>query len=170
MLLAFAASYLLNRHSIGLVSIFLSNSTQQIIRFPKMSDHFFLSGPSCRLFSSHPAEAILPSSGNSWGWCRAPRSWRTCRRAEWRQHSGYDSTPGPPPPPRIPHQRAELRRAAEGEGEEEGEYIMHSHPHAHTHRPKTQRPQTASVTCRWLAVSEGLTHPWSGSEIIPLDH
>lgn len=81
-------------------------------------------------------EAILPSSGNSWGWCRAPRSWRTCRRAEWRQRSGYGSTPGPPPPQRIPHQRAELRRAAEtGRGGKRWIHYAHtgSHIRIHTH-------------------------------------
>lgn len=142
--------------------------------FPNSKSRFFQTfqafletklGQSCNLNHS-PAEAALPSSGNSWGWCHAPRSWRTCRRAEWLQRSGYGSTPGPPPPQRIPHQRAKLTRAAEGRRQVNVLCI-----HTHTHKAaKTQSTQTTSVTYQRLVVSEGLTHPSCGSKIIPLDH
>ena len=145
--------------------MFLPSSLKQITSFPpKTSNCSFKvsSGPSWS--SSSQAGAFLPSSDNSWGWCRAPRSWRTCRRAEWRQRSGSGSAPGPLPPPRIPHQRAELRRAAEGrEGEEEGEYTMHSHPHplflslshthTHTHTKLQQNLKPTNCECNMLVVS-----------------
>lgn len=134
-------------------------SFEQITIFPEKSDDFFI-GRLYLMFPVWPAQATLPSSGNSSGWCRAPRSWRTCRRAEWRQRSGYGSTPGRPPLLHTLHQRAALRRAGEW-GEEKKVNASHTHTPA-----KTQNLHT----CQRLAVSEGLTHPWSDSKIIPLDH